>query len=731
MTSFDRDLEEKLKEAGSTLLNPPSSIDDLLTLLDRVENLLANVEQAPSKSMQDALLPSLKALISNELLRHAEMDVKVSVASCITEITRITAPDAPYDDEQMKEIFQLTVAAFEKLSHVSSRCYTKAVSILDTVAKVRSCLVMLDLECDALVVEMFQNFLKIIRSNHPHAVFSAMETIMTLVIDESEEISLDLLSPLLASVRKENQNVSPISWKLGEKVITNCAVKLKPYLKEAVGSMGIALDDYAQIVTSVCQSESAEHLADNRLGKRIVSSELPRTDPNEPSLVTEGLTSDTFKSVVINGTPTRNDENLKNVKSSKRLQSCRLTKHSKTVGASSNSEPDNLDSMKAAKSATESDSVPKKRDHCLPDASHPKRGRPKKIGNNKNQDANHHSLSMSKGGFLNAQVEENALQSADVSLNKESEVTNNSDAKPQRHSRKIQIAIKNNEEMTQTPSHVASEKEASDPSGPEEKLLQPADMNVGVTNINSRLSVQTDSKKRKRKYASSETDITEASNSKTISKSATKSANGDDYLEESPKTKLSRKRAAKGKDSGKPEFDERLVGCKIKVWWPKDKTFYEGVVHSYDSVKKKHQVLYTDGDEEILNLKKERWEPIVDDVLPEGGQETDLPKADASSDMPNKRRGKTKSESAKQEKPNSSSKKSGTSANMSKVDSAKSGGNSADDQELDNPIIVYECVNNPSRTVEGSKDVGHQKPTGKSSIERLKSGNSMKPKGFL
>jgi hypothetical protein len=63
----------------------------------------------------------------------------------------------------MKEIFQLTVAAFEKLSHVSSRCYMKAVSILDTVAKVRSCLVMLDLECDALVVEMFQNFLKIIR----------------------------------------------------------------------------------------------------------------------------------------------------------------------------------------------------------------------------------------------------------------------------------------------------------------------------------------------------------------------------------------------------------------------------------------------------------------------------------------------------------------------------------------------------------------------------------------
>ena len=63
---------------------------------------------------------------------------------------------APYGDEKMKEIFHLTIAVFENLSHVSSRYYTKAVFILETIAKVKSCLVMLDLECDALVVEMFQ-----------------------------------------------------------------------------------------------------------------------------------------------------------------------------------------------------------------------------------------------------------------------------------------------------------------------------------------------------------------------------------------------------------------------------------------------------------------------------------------------------------------------------------------------------------------------------------------------
>ena len=97
-TSFHSELEKQLKEAGNRLLNPPSSIDDLLTLLDEVENLLAYVEQVPSKSVRGALFLSVMALFNNKLLRHAEMEVKVSVVSCIIEITRITTPDALYKD---------------------------------------------------------------------------------------------------------------------------------------------------------------------------------------------------------------------------------------------------------------------------------------------------------------------------------------------------------------------------------------------------------------------------------------------------------------------------------------------------------------------------------------------------------------------------------------------------------------------------------------------------------
>ncbi|KAF2301520.1 hypothetical protein GH714_025420 [Hevea brasiliensis] len=220
------ELQEQLKETGNRLLDPPSSIDELLNMLDKLECLLINVEQAPSRSMQDALLSPMKALISNALLRNSDTDVKVSVVSCISEITRITAPDAPYSDDHMKEIFQLTIAAFEKLSHVSSRCYTKAISILDTVARVRSCLVMLDLELDELIIKMFQHFLKIIRTSVTVRKARALRSLYSRVVDF-------------------NLYRSQHEW-----------IKHYHTKKGAVQAIGIALDEFAPIVASICQDES-------------------------------------------------------------------------------------------------------------------------------------------------------------------------------------------------------------------------------------------------------------------------------------------------------------------------------------------------------------------------------------------------------------------------------------------------------------------------------------------
>jgi sister-chromatid-cohesion protein PDS5 len=58
----------------------------------------------------------------------------------------------------LQEIFQLIVTIFQGLDDVNSPSFARRVNILETVAKVRSCVVMLDLECDDLILEMFHTF---------------------------------------------------------------------------------------------------------------------------------------------------------------------------------------------------------------------------------------------------------------------------------------------------------------------------------------------------------------------------------------------------------------------------------------------------------------------------------------------------------------------------------------------------------------------------------------------
>ncbi|GKB48042.1 TRAF-type zinc finger domain-containing protein 1-like protein [Tanacetum coccineum] len=238
MANTDVELEQQLKEVGKKLLHQPDAVDELLPVLDQVERLLSKVDQSPKKTMLDALKPSMKALIQDDLLRHSDVDVKVAAASCMSEIMRITvAPDAPYDDDQMRDVFQLIVSSFEDLADQSSRSYIRRASILETVSKVRSCVIMLDLECDEMIVEMFEHFLRSVRDYHRGVIYSSMENIMILVLEESEDISVEILKPLLATVKKHNEGVLPIAQKLGEDVLKKSAEKLKPYLMPALTAL--------------------------------------------------------------------------------------------------------------------------------------------------------------------------------------------------------------------------------------------------------------------------------------------------------------------------------------------------------------------------------------------------------------------------------------------------------------------------------------------------------------
>ncbi|KAJ8560255.1 hypothetical protein K7X08_004313 [Anisodus acutangulus] len=739
MAHLDKELEEQLSEAGNKLLQPPSSLDELLPLLDQVESSLSKVEQSPAKSIHDALSPLMKALVTNDLLRHSDVDVKVAVASCISEITRITAPEAPYDDDKMKDVFQLIVSSFENLNDQSSRSYNKRVLILETVAKVRSCVVMLDLECDRLITEMFQHFLKAIREDHSENIFSSMATIMTLVLEESEEVSLELLAPLLASVKKDNEEVTPIAKRLGEAVFANCAAKIKPYLPQAVESLQISLNEYNKIVTSVLEgtlpvvdsindsapkdqlvtkSKLAE-LPEAVQGTQVGGSKAATASSDEAGQMAESVKEEACsedidpavdrspKSIASNGV------SLENVGSAAETEL--LMKAGDHDGADlhdaskipSKSESDDSRVEKSTKSESKSEQTAKKSgrktnsslnsaesSHQAPDDREKEAEKLQDQQNDRNKD-DQNSASEDP-----AVEQSNSLEKEQHSASKDSEeeavnVAPNESApkkggrpkedrlNQEKRESKKEFEATSDLEVKQvrrplkgTPLEPCRKETGGSTGDTEAKKQKQSGKKVDTKNksqVGPSARNKEDSKKRGHGKASLETvpsqdspdhstkhdEENEVEIPRTTAKRKRSSVKGRESKqvvqereptpeatdnsakhesdeEETPMTSAKKKRSS-GKDrvTETVQCDESLIGKKIKVWWPLDNVYYEGIVNKFDSAKKKFTVNYVDGDVEKINLSKERWQLVEDDIMSE---EEQVASADAAPERQKKKK---------------------------------------------------------------------------------------------
>ncbi|CAN6939019.1 unnamed protein product [Brassica oleracea] len=588
-------LAEALIDAGNRLLTPPSA-DELLTLLDETESLLRNVEQDQPLSMQNALIPTKKALVSSDLLTHPDSDVRVSVVSCLTEIVRITAPEAPYTDDQMKDIFRLTIEAFEKLADASSRSYQKAESVLDNVSKVKSCLVMLDLECDDLILQMFRMFLRLIRSDHPRVVFSSMEMIMITVLDETEEVSKEFLDILLASVKKDNQNVSPMAWSLVEKVLSRCARKLKPCIMEALKSSGTTLDSYSPVVTTICQTVFETPKVHN----------VVDTKDNEDKLVLghsrkETRSKSSSKGPARDGTRRINENEKSNGKQV--WSESRDAETDVGVTGKRGRKPNSLmnpeegydipwlsgkrDSLKKTPPAKESS--PATTSRALTGSV--KRSRVK-------MEDTDHDLDSPSSPKLKKLA--SCFRDEEENFEKES-----------------------NREIPEDDTKIGeSRKKTKSQHGGKKKAV--------VSSSGKRSSARTAAKKNNLEGASSDTPVPQSSKDKKKKVSQVGARPLAEESEETSKSLQVRSRTAKkevGSDTNGPGAD--LVGKRVNIWWPLDKTFYEGVIQSYSGRTKVHKVVYTDGESEELHLHKERWELLEDlsSASEEEDMEIDLPES--------------------------------------------------------------------------------------------------------
>ncbi|GAB2260584.1 hypothetical protein Droror1_Dr00011439 [Drosera rotundifolia] len=213
------------------------SKDFIVKSLREAVKALSGLEQNPADSNSDPnslkgkIRPLTESLLKHGLIQHKDKDVRVLVAVCFCEIIRVLAPDPSLSDNIFMEIFELFVIMFKELVDTSSPYFPWRVRILETVAALKCCARLLDIDSEAsaeLILEIFRTFFNVIRIEHRQSVSRCMVSIMTLLVQEEKETSPPLLDLILQNLRHKGKGPPSAARQLAVDLIQNCMGKIRP-----------------------------------------------------------------------------------------------------------------------------------------------------------------------------------------------------------------------------------------------------------------------------------------------------------------------------------------------------------------------------------------------------------------------------------------------------------------------------------------------------------------------
>eukprot|EP00798_Chlamydomonas_sp_ICE-L_P024089 gene24089-9663_t len=165
------------------------------------QGLRTELEEAP----QDVeCLKTLGPTIASSLLQcseHSDKDVKLMSCHCLTHMLRIYAPETPFTDDELKDVFRALLWALAKLDNPSAPAFSISQSILQLTEQVKFHLLLLDLDAPDILTEFFEVLLGCARDDSVDDLEHPIVEILSGLLEAAEDDVGDILSdPVLSAL---------------------------------------------------------------------------------------------------------------------------------------------------------------------------------------------------------------------------------------------------------------------------------------------------------------------------------------------------------------------------------------------------------------------------------------------------------------------------------------------------------------------------------------------------
>ena len=208
------------------LTSKSSRKGELLANLKLLHEDLSALSQDPM-SRPKGLPGTAAQIVSDRIMGNADKEVRLLAACCLVDILRVFAPEAPYDDAELVNVFALLIAQIRGFATHDSTTSTgqKIFYIINSLSVVKSCVVVVFLAqsglpgADELYVSLFNAIIQSARAEHSEDVLAHMAGILQACIEESDVIDQDVLDALLQPLLPANKIENPTAYNLCFSVI--------------------------------------------------------------------------------------------------------------------------------------------------------------------------------------------------------------------------------------------------------------------------------------------------------------------------------------------------------------------------------------------------------------------------------------------------------------------------------------------------------------------------------
>jgi sister-chromatid-cohesion protein PDS5 len=181
-------------------------------------------------------------LISDKLLGSGDKDVRILTLTCLVDVLRVYAPEAPYSEEELCSIFQAINRELRGLAtcDMTSVSGSRLLYVLRSLATVKSCVVVVFLTqnnvrgSNEVFNDLFEVLVSSIRPEHSEEVALYVSTIMHECLEEAQDVRPEVLQLLLTALLPASKAENVAAYRVCQHVLKQASAAVQGAVGDAL-----------------------------------------------------------------------------------------------------------------------------------------------------------------------------------------------------------------------------------------------------------------------------------------------------------------------------------------------------------------------------------------------------------------------------------------------------------------------------------------------------------------